>query len=105
MRGLCEDAGLVPLLLNRSNQPLYYAAMEHAMVHGRHAPLLRLLHLAAKDTLHARWWDKVVISISLWQLHLEDRHASVCHHLLFCPDGGDGSGSSSYPTYCSASVP
>jgi len=47
----CLNAGLVPPLLNRSNQPLYYAAMEHAMVHGRHAPLVRLLQQAAKAAL------------------------------------------------------
>ncbi|MDX8409527.1 MAG: Fic family protein [Mariprofundales bacterium] len=47
----CLNAGLMPPLLNRANQAVYYAAMEHAMVHGRHAPLVRLLHQAATSAL------------------------------------------------------
>jgi len=47
----CLNAGLMPPLLNRANQPLYYAAMAHAMVHGRHAPLVHLLQQAAKIAL------------------------------------------------------
>jgi hypothetical protein len=47
----CLNAGLMPPLLNSRNQAVYYAAMEHAMVHGRHTPLIRLFHEAAKTTV------------------------------------------------------
>jgi len=36
----------MPPLFDGQNRAMYYAAMEHAMVHGRYAPLIRLLHEA-----------------------------------------------------------
>jgi len=44
----CLNAGLMPPLFDGENRAMYYAAMEHAMVHGRHAPLIRLFHEAAQ---------------------------------------------------------
>ncbi|TLS67968.1 Fic family protein [Mariprofundus erugo] len=43
----CLNAGLMPPLFDSENRAIYYAAMEHAMVHGRHAPLIRLFHESA----------------------------------------------------------
>ncbi len=40
----CLNAGLMPPLLDGGNRAIYYAAMEHAMRHGRHMPLIRLFH-------------------------------------------------------------
>lgn len=44
----CLNAGLMPPLFDGENRALYYAAMEHAMVHGRHTPLIRLFVESAK---------------------------------------------------------
>jgi len=38
----CLNAGLMPPIFDGQNRAIYYAAMEHAMVHGRHFPLIRL---------------------------------------------------------------
>ncbi|VAW86923.1 hypothetical protein MNBD_GAMMA18-949 [hydrothermal vent metagenome] len=43
----CLNARLMPPLFDGENRAIYYAAMEHAMVHGRYAPLVRLFHEAA----------------------------------------------------------
>lgn len=43
----CLNAGLMPPLFNGENRAMYYAAMEHAMRHGRHTPLIRLFTEAA----------------------------------------------------------
>jgi fido (protein-threonine AMPylation protein) len=40
----CLNARLMPPLFDGENRAIYYAAMEHAMQHGRHAPLVRLFH-------------------------------------------------------------
>jgi len=44
----CLNAGLMPPLFDRENRAIYFAAMEHAMIHGRHAPLIRLFHESAE---------------------------------------------------------
>ena len=44
----CLNAGLKPPLFDGENRAMYYAAMEHAMQHGRHTPLIRLFHEAAQ---------------------------------------------------------
>jgi len=49
----CLNAGLMPPILNHKNQAMYYAAVEHAMEHGRNTPLIRLFHDAAE---YARHW-------------------------------------------------
>jgi len=54
----CLNASLMPPLLNSHNQAIYYAAMEHAMAHGRHAPLIRLFHVAAEEAKTA--WPNMV---------------------------------------------
>ncbi len=38
----CLNARLMPPVFDAGNRAMYYAAMEHAMVHGRYAPLVRL---------------------------------------------------------------
>jgi fido (protein-threonine AMPylation protein) len=43
----CLNARLMPPIFDGENRAMYYAAMEHAMVHGRYAPLVRLFHEAA----------------------------------------------------------
>lgn len=43
----CLNARLMPPVFDGENRAMYYAAMEHAMVHGRHAPLTRLFYEAA----------------------------------------------------------
>jgi len=43
----CLNARLMPPLFDGENRAMYYAAMEHAMVHGRHAPLNMLFHDSA----------------------------------------------------------
>ena len=43
----CLNAGLMPPVFNAENRAIYFAAMEHAMLHGRHAPLIRLFYEAA----------------------------------------------------------
>lgn len=44
----CLNARLMPPVFNGENRALYYAAMQHAMKHGRYAPLIRLFYEAAK---------------------------------------------------------
>lgn len=44
----CLNARLMPPLFDGENRAMYYAAMEHAMKHGRYAPLIRLFYEAAK---------------------------------------------------------
>ena len=39
----CLNARLIPPVFNAQNKAIYYAAMEHAMVHGRHTPLMRVI--------------------------------------------------------------
>lgn len=43
----CLNARLLPPLFDGENRAMYYAAMEYAMVHGRHFPLIRLFHESA----------------------------------------------------------
>lgn len=43
----CLNARLMPPLFDGENRAMYYAAMEHAMVQGRHVPLIRLFHESA----------------------------------------------------------
>jgi hypothetical protein len=43
----CLNARLMPPIFEGENRAMHYAAMEHAMVHGRYAPLVRLFHEAA----------------------------------------------------------
>ncbi len=43
----CLNARLMPPVFNGENRAIYYAAMEHAMVHGRYAPLTRLFYEAS----------------------------------------------------------
>lgn len=44
----CLNARLMPPVFNGDNRAMYYAAMEHAMKHGRYAPLVRLFYEAAQ---------------------------------------------------------
>jgi len=44
----CLNARLMPPVFDGKNRAMYYAAMEHAMKHGRYAPLVRLFYEAAK---------------------------------------------------------
>jgi len=39
----CLNARLAPPVFNSQNKAMYYASMEHAMVHSRHIPLMRLI--------------------------------------------------------------
>jgi Fic family protein len=43
----CLNARLIPPVFGGENRAIYYAAMEHAMAHGRYAPLIRLFYEAA----------------------------------------------------------
>ena len=43
----CLHGRLMPPLFDGENRAIYYAAMEHAKVHGRNAPLIRLFYEAA----------------------------------------------------------
>ncbi|MEI6334939.1 MAG: Fic family protein [Methylococcaceae bacterium] len=43
----CLNARLMPPVFDGENRAMYYAAMQHAMKHGRYAPLLRLFYEAA----------------------------------------------------------
>lgn len=43
----CLNARLMPPVFDGENRAMYYASMEHAMVHGRYAPLSRLFYAAA----------------------------------------------------------
>jgi len=40
----CLNSRLMPPLFDSRNRAMYYAAMEHAMAHGRHTPLVRLFY-------------------------------------------------------------
>ncbi len=44
----CLNARLMPPVFDGRNRAMYYATMEHAMKHGRYAPLVRLFYEAAK---------------------------------------------------------
>jgi len=44
----CLNARLMPPVFDGENRAMYYAAMEHAMKHGRNIPLVRLFHEAAQ---------------------------------------------------------
>ena len=44
----CLNARLMPPVFDGENRAMYYAAMQHAMKHGRYAPLVRLFYEAAK---------------------------------------------------------
>ena len=44
----CLKARLMPSIFDGENRAIYYAAMEHAMKHGRYIPLIRLFHQAAE---------------------------------------------------------
>jgi len=54
----CLNAGLMPPLFDSRNRAMYYAAMGHAMLHGRHAPLIRLFYESA---LRAKSGDNLSI--------------------------------------------
>ena len=43
----CLNARLMPPVFNSENRAIYFAAMEHALIHGRHAPLIRLFYEAS----------------------------------------------------------
>ena len=43
----CLNARLMPPVLNKENRAMYFAAMEHALIHGRYTPLTRLFQEAA----------------------------------------------------------
>ena len=43
----CLNARLMPPVFSGENRAMYYAAMEHAMKHGRYAPLIRLFYEAS----------------------------------------------------------
>jgi fido (protein-threonine AMPylation protein)/DNA-binding XRE family transcriptional regulator len=43
----CLNARLRPPVFDGENRAMYYAAMEHAMAHGRYAPLIRLFYEAS----------------------------------------------------------
>jgi hypothetical protein len=45
----CLNARLMPPMFNAENRAMYYASMEYAMVHGRYAPLSRLIHEASQS--------------------------------------------------------
>ena len=47
----CLNARLMPPLFDGENRAIYYATMEHAMLHGRHAPLIRLFYEASQRGL------------------------------------------------------
>jgi Fic family protein len=49
----CLNARLMPPVFDGENRAIYYAAMEHAMAHGRYSPLIRLFHEAAQRGKHA----------------------------------------------------
>ena len=44
----CLNARLMPPTFDGKNRAMYYAAMEHAMAHGRYAPLIRLFYEATE---------------------------------------------------------
>ncbi len=43
----CLNARLMPPVFSGENRAMYYATMEHAMKHGRYAPLIRLFYEAS----------------------------------------------------------
>jgi len=43
----CLNVRLMPPVFDGENKAMYYASMEHAMEHGRYAPLIRLFYEAA----------------------------------------------------------
>ena len=49
----CLNARLMPPVFDGSNRAIYYAAMEHAMKHGRYAPLVRLFYEAAQRSMRS----------------------------------------------------
>ena len=49
MLAQCLQAGLMPPILGKHNQVIYYSTMEYAMRHGRHKPLASVLHSAQKE--------------------------------------------------------
>lgn len=46
----CLNARLMPPVFDGKNRAMYYAAMEHAMAHGRYAPLIRLFYEATQQS-------------------------------------------------------
>ena len=44
----CLNARLMPPTFDGKNRAMYYAAMEHAMAHGRYTPLIRLFYEATE---------------------------------------------------------
>jgi Fic family protein len=44
----CLNARLMPPVFDGSNRAMYYAAMQHAMKHGRYAPFVRLFYEATQ---------------------------------------------------------
>lgn len=48
----CLNARLMPPLFDGENRAMYYAAMQHSMVQGRHTPLIRLFHESAQRGKH-----------------------------------------------------
>lgn len=47
----CLNARLMPPFFAGHNRAMYYAAMQHAMKHGRYAPLIRLFYEATQQNL------------------------------------------------------
>ena len=47
----CLNARLMPPVFDGENRAIYYATMEHAMLHGRYAPLIRLFYEASLRSL------------------------------------------------------
>ena len=47
----CLNARLMPPVFAGHNRAMYYAAMQHAMKHGRYAPLIRLFYEATQQDL------------------------------------------------------
>ena len=47
----CLNARLMPPFFAGHNRAMYYAAMQHAMKHGRYAPLIRLFYEATQQDL------------------------------------------------------
>jgi len=43
----CLNSRLMPPMLTKENRAMYFAAMEYALKHGRHTPLVRLFHEAS----------------------------------------------------------
>ncbi|MEI6336012.1 MAG: Fic family protein [Methylococcaceae bacterium] len=49
----CLNARLMPPVFDGENRAMYYASMQHAMMHGRYAPLIRLFYEASKPIKQA----------------------------------------------------